>query len=439
MELAIVGGLAATSIYYRFTINYRRKRKVIKAWNELMEELKLYSKKSNYIPQIIEVNFIGNGYILTIHIPTGLSLGEVEKYKETIENKFKGIVTIENIKFSSLVKVKVINKDIGNFKFEPVRALDNQIYLGKKLDGENYLIDINNNPHLLIAGQTGTGKTYLLASIITNLEYNSSKYIELYLCQTAKQEIGFLANLKSVKFNAKTLGETSFILDNLVKKIQNRSELFTSNGIRNLSHWNRKFKSRRMKRIYCVIEELSCYMPDESDNEEEKELKAKCWSNILKIVKLGRSSGIHFIGIVQRSTVSNLGGNGDIKSQMTRVTFRQASTIDSQNIIGNNMAIDLTEREIVTSTTDGYIQCKAPWIDEDFTILNKYVPEIVTAKNSLINKDSLLNKKPIDCSNGVARELPLYITKTENKVDENEIATTKVIKKKIRKGVIRED
>ena len=62
---------------------------------------------------------------------------------------------------------------------------------------------------------------------------------------------------------------------------------------------------------------------------------------------------------------------------MTRVTFRQASTIDSQNIIGNNMAIDLTEREIVTSTTDGYIQCKAPWIDEDFTILNKYVPEIV--------------------------------------------------------------
>ena len=439
MELAIVGGLAATSIYYRFTINYRRKRKVIKAWNELMEELKLYSKKSNYIPQIIEVNFISNGYILTIHIPTGLSLGEVEKYKEAIENKFKGIVTIENIKFSSLVKVKVINKDIGNFKFEPVRALDNQIYLGKKLDGENYLIDINNNPHLLIAGQTGTGKTYLLASIITNLEYNSSKYIELYLCQTAKQEIGFLANLKSVKFNAKTLGETSFILDNLVKKIQNRSELFTSNGIRNLSHWNRKFKSRRMKRIYCVIEELSCYMPDESDNEEEKELKAKCWSNILKIVKLGRSSGIHFIGIVQRSTVSNLGGNGDIKSQMTRVTFRQASTIDSQNIIGNNMAIDLTEREIVTSTTDGYIQCKAPWIDEDFTILNKYVPEIVTAKNSLINKDNLLNKKPIDCSNGVARELPLYITKTENKVDENEIATTKVIKKKIRKGVIRED
>ena len=31
MELAIVGGLASTGIYYRFTINYRRKRKVIKA------------------------------------------------------------------------------------------------------------------------------------------------------------------------------------------------------------------------------------------------------------------------------------------------------------------------------------------------------------------------------------------------------------------------
>ena len=39
MELAIVGGLAATSIYYRFTINYRKKRKVIKKWEELMGEL----------------------------------------------------------------------------------------------------------------------------------------------------------------------------------------------------------------------------------------------------------------------------------------------------------------------------------------------------------------------------------------------------------------
>lgn len=103
------------------------------------------------------------------------------------------------------------------------------------------------------------------------------------------------------------------------------------------------------------------------------------------------------------------------------------------------MAIDLTEREIVASTTEGYIQCKSPWIDEDFTILNKYVPEIVTAKSSLINKANLLNKKPIVVNNGVARELPLYIPKKENKVDENEIATTKVIKKKIRKGVIRED
>ena len=61
MELAIVGGLAATSIYYRFTINYRKKRKVIKKWEELMGELNLHSKKSNFIPQVMNVKFIDNG------------------------------------------------------------------------------------------------------------------------------------------------------------------------------------------------------------------------------------------------------------------------------------------------------------------------------------------------------------------------------------------
>lgn len=174
-------------------------------------------------------------------------------------------------------------------------------------------------------------------------------------------------------------------------------------------------------------------MPEDSDAEEDKKLKNKCWSAILTIAKAGRSSGIHLLSLTQRSTTTNL--PSDVKSQLCRITFRQISSIDSRNIIECDDATQLEDRECLCYGTSKAMEViKTPWIDEDFKFLHEYVPEIIIP--GVKNEVNLLNKKPIDCSNGVVRELPLYIPKIENKADENEIATTKVIKKKIRKGMI---
>ncbi|MDU1566449.1 MAG: FtsK/SpoIIIE domain-containing protein [Clostridium sp.] len=433
MELAIVGGLAVTSIYYRFTINYRKKRKVIKKWNELMDELKLYSKKSNFIPQVTDVKFIDNGYILSIHIPTGLSSKDIESNKEAIENKFKGIVTIESIRFSSLAKIKIINKDIGKFEFKPVKAYPNQLYVGKTFDGEDYFIDITKACHILIGGATGTGKSFLLSSILTNLIYNSSNSIEIHLLQIMKGEVGLFEKCKPVKFVGKNLKEVAYDLNKLAKLVDERSRKFTELGVKNLSHYNKHYKSK-MKRIYCITEEVSFFMPQDSDAEEDKELKNKCWSAILTIAKAGRSSGIHLISLTQRSTTTNL--PSDVKSQLCRITFRQISSIDSRNIIECDDATQLEDRECLCYGTSKAMEViKTPWIDEDFKILHEYVNEIIIPGIKVETK--LLNKKPIVVNNGIPRELPLYIPKKEpNNIKESEIATTKVIKKKIRKGMI---
>ncbi|MDI9216071.1 FtsK/SpoIIIE domain-containing protein [Clostridium tertium] len=433
MELAIVGGLAVTSIYYRFTINYRRKRKVIKKWNELMDELKFYSKKSNFIPQVTDVKFIDNGYILSIHIPTGLNVKDVESNKEAIENKFKGIVTIESIRFSSLAKIKIINKDIGKFIFKPVKAYPNQLYVGKTFDGEDYFIDITKACHILIGGATGTGKSFLLSSILTNLIYNSSNSIEIHLLQIMKGEVGLFEKCKPVKFVGKNLKEVAYDLNKLAKLVDERSRKFTELGVKNLNHYNKYYKSK-MKRIYCATEEISFFMPEDSDTEEDKELKNKCWSAILTIAKAGRSSGIHLISLTQRSTTTNL--PSDVKSQLCRITFRQISSIDSRNIIECDDATQLEDRECLCYGTSKAMEViKTPWIDEDFRILHEYVPEIIIPGIKV--EASLLNKNPIVVNNGIPRELPLYIPKKEpNNIKESEIATTKVIKRKIRKGMI---
>lgn len=331
---------------------------------------------------------INNGHVLTIGIPPYHSFSDIEKKKENFESYFKGIIEMEQIRFSDKLTMKIITQDIGFFDFEPVKTKSNEFYIGKLFDGENYFIDLNKDPHVLIAGKTGTGKSFLLASILTNLIYNHSNRYDIYLCQTAKRDIDYLKNCKGIKMNLYTPSETAMVLEDAVNEIDRRSEFFANNGFRGIDHYNSHNKTKKMKRKLYVFEEISLYMPDDTDSEEEQKDKNKVWQLIWKIVKLGRESGIHFMGLTQRTTVANLGGNGEIKSQLTRITFAQATELDSRNVIDCDLATKLQNRECYILGNNGLKLVKVPTIDKGMTILNKYVPEIicVNSKNNTTTK-----------------------------------------------------
>ncbi|MBU3106713.1 hypothetical protein [Clostridium gasigenes] len=75
---------------------------------------------------------------------------------------------------------------------------------------------------------------------------------------------------------------------------------------------------------------------------------------------------------------------------------------------------------------------KTPWIDEDFKILNKYIPEIRIPQVNVRD----INNRPILVNNGVAKELPLYIKAVVDKQAEVKVEDVKPIKKKKRTGRI---
>ena len=436
MELVVVGGLAATSIYFRLTIEKRKKSKIKNSWKDLMQELKLSTKESKAIPEVKEVEFIENGYILTVKIPSGLELKKIEDAKESIENKFEGLVSIYKERFSSLVQVKIITKDIGKFIYEPVKAESYEVYIGKTFDGNDYLIDVNRFTHILVGGVNGTGKSFLISTILTNLIYNSSNDIELHLGQIVKGDLGVFKDCKPVKFASEDLKEISLDLEKIVKLIDLRSKHFAQFGIKNLNHYNKHFGEEKAKRIFYVIEELSFFMASTGDSEEVKYLKGKCWDSILAIVKAGRSSGIHLIALIQRSTVSNL--PSDVKSQMCRISFRQISTIDSKNIIECDDAINLDDREcLIYGTNKPMDIVKTPFIDEDFKVLNQYVKEIITPSSSITKTDlnrleSLLYKvEELNPSQEVGKDD--FIPEVKDKKNK------KVIYKKPKKGMVKVD
>ncbi|MBU3106712.1 FtsK/SpoIIIE domain-containing protein [Clostridium gasigenes] len=264
----------AEAVTLNATKDWRAKRREIKEikykWDILMNELNVCSKQSNYTFHIVEVEIIENGYTLTIHVPTGLTYTDLESEKEAVQNSFKGIATMEKVRFSSLIKLRIINRDIGRFEFVPVKAYAHQLYIGKTFDNKDYFVDITKASHILIGGATGTGKTFLLSSILTNLIYNSSKSIEIHLSQIMKGEIGLFKDCKPIKFIGMNLKEVAFDLQKVAKTVDSRSKKFTELGVKNLQHYNKHYSKSKMKRIYYIIEEISFSMPHDADSEETK-------------------------------------------------------------------------------------------------------------------------------------------------------------------------
>ena len=207
-----------------------------------------------------------------------------------------------------------------------------------------------------------------------------------------------------------------------------------------------------MKRIFAVTEEISFFMETSADTEEVKKLKARCYEAFMSIVKASRSSGIHLVTVTQRSTVDNIPST--MKSMMCRISLGQLSAIDSRNIIESDSAIYLENKEcIVYGDKPGEEIIKIPTVDEDFKILNKYVPEIKLPAKSVKEfenntPEKLKTNKEETITNIVKDNVIPLANKADNKIFIGpefkilnlEAAIDKIDKKiENRKGVYREE
>ncbi|MGU8853390.1 FtsK/SpoIIIE domain-containing protein [Clostridium perfringens] len=392
-EALILSGTLAATLYCKFSKDSREKRDVINRWNNLMSSIEK-SENNEEKFKVINAIILENKIIFDIEIASGKSFSGLLNRKNEIENTFKGICIMEQIKFSNKAKVTIITKNIMDFIFEPVVTKPHELYIGKNLSGENHLIDVTKACHLLIAGVTGFGKSFLVSNILTNLIFNSSKDIEIHLLQTMKNDLSLFEKCKGVKFTAFNLEEAVMDLEKTYKTLEKRNNLLRESGCKNMLHFNKYNPNNKLKRIYVVIEEISFFMPNEDDKEDVKLLKDKAWEYIKAIAKAGRAPGIHLIGITQRSTISNL--PSDIKSCMCRISLKQFSAVDSRNIIESDDAIYLDDRECICYG-DGNLQqvVKIPVIDEDFKVLQQYVKEIKIPSKVNWSKDTIVDKKTI--------------------------------------------
>ncbi|MFT8312930.1 MAG: FtsK/SpoIIIE domain-containing protein [Clostridium sp.] len=346
-----------------YNIKHKDEKQIIKKWNKIMFAAGIKNKEDiSDTFKIININKTKYGFNCKVNIPDGFDADKLEGLKTIIQDNFKCLCEFDKQRFTNYTTVKIITNPLNNLTFKPEKTKPYEILLGYDYTGKPVILNMNRFSHLLIAGVVGTGKSRLGFTILTNLIHNhSEKEIEIYLTQLKKKDYKHFKFCKQVKQFSERLDETRDMFARLDKIIDKRTETIDKADAENIEEYNQKSKIK-MKYIYLFAEEFSFYMEDKSDDEDTEKLKASALQHLKNIIVAGRSVGINVICTVQRTTVDNIPST--IKSQMSRITFRQMSVLNSTNIIESSDAVGLEEKECILFTNQ-YVRIKTPYIDKE--------------------------------------------------------------------------
>lgn len=339
----ILESLLIGSSYYLYK-NYD-KLKIKMKWKDITYSKSQFTNRLDKTLKIWSIDKTEYGHIIKVELPYSYTVDDLEKdlniFKEGLHYKAIQLKNKNNIVEMYCVK---------EFKFKdymPMKLPPNKLIVAEGLT-EPIIVDMNKFPHMLIGGDTGTGKSRILLLILTNIiKYCSN--VDLYLLQIRKNDLGVFQNCAQVKVNSKTLEEVLEALKKVDQECRRREKLIDNvKGYYNIEDYN-KVAYYKLKYIYVVIEEFSFLNISRGDNKDEKRLKAECLKYIKTIVNVGRSSGVFLITALQKPTNDSI--PSDIKAQLcTRISLKISDEPAAIVILGNGKASALQEREIICRT-----------------------------------------------------------------------------------------
>jgi len=228
---------------------------------------------------------------------------------------------------NSIAAVVTLRSIIESAAFHKLKARARlPLALGKGVSGESVVADLARMPHLLIAGQTGSGKSICIKSMITTfLLHTNPDQFRLLLIDLKRVELvdfNSIPHLVSpvIVDSEKAMGTLKW----LTKEMEHRYDRLAAMGARDIEAYNKSPRvAQPLPHLVLVIDELAELMSIAADEAER---------NICRLAQLARATGIHMIVATQRPSVDVI--TGLIKANFpARISFAVASQVDSRTIL----------------------------------------------------------------------------------------------------------
>lgn len=252
----------------------------------------------------------------------------------------------------SLVGIEVPNSEIATVTFRELWEQANtdpnkllEVPLGKAVNGTVRTFDLARMPHLLVAGSTGSGKSVAVNGIIASILMKARPdQVKFMMIDPKMVELSVYNDIPHLLIPVVTNPrKAARALQKVVDEMENRYELFSHFGVRNIAGYNAKVeefnaqseqKQIPLPLIVVIVDELADLMMVASKEVEDA---------IIRLGQKARAAGIHMILATQRPSVDVI--SGLIKANVpSRVAFAVSSGTDSRTILDENGAEKLLGR-----------------------------------------------------------------------------------------------
>jgi S-DNA-T family DNA segregation ATPase FtsK/SpoIIIE len=252
-----------------------------------------------------------------------------------------------------------------------------EVAMGRDIAGNAVMANLATFPHVLIAGQTGAGKSSCINSIVTSLLVRTTPdQVRLILVDPKRVELGQYNSvphlLTEVVTNPKRAANA---LDWVVREMEMRYELLGDIGVRDITGYNTMFDQGdlptsddpdpetgksydRLPFIVVVVDELADLMMVAARDVE---------TSICRIAQMARAVGIHLVIATQRPSVDVI--TGVIKANIpSRLAFSVSTLADSRVILdqmGAEKLIGKGDMLMLAASSSRTERVQGAWVDEE--------------------------------------------------------------------------
>jgi S-DNA-T family DNA segregation ATPase FtsK/SpoIIIE len=343
-------------MFKNFYIKTRLRKQITEAFlhAELYHTFTYDNKKRYVYPKIHNINWNKERVRYVFTLPNGVDPKKVTEHEWVFKQSFGEFIELSG-KYKKFVLKAYYDglPDMVDYDYEEfyphIKEMVLPIILGKDLNGLIKSYDMNEYPHLLLTGETGSGKSSLLRAISTTLiQFKKPDELRFLFGDLKRAEFGIYRNVKHVDqvcIDEKTLLPA---LQKVKGEMDRRGNLLDQydeiNHIKDLPE--------KLPYIFVVIDEVAMLKKNK-----------KIMGIIEEISAVGRSLGIQLLLSMQRADHKLM--DGALKNNLTvRISGRQSNESNSR-IAGVPHAhdIDIKEKGRMIIMLDKPMQFKAPLLE----------------------------------------------------------------------------
>ena len=277
------------------------------------------------------------GWRLYYSLPIGLAKSDFDNKQEEIEAALDAEVSFSWRQ--GLIRVDILMGKIPREVDFDLPEMRGEIPFSVGIGREGLITaDLAACPHLLVAGQTGAGKSNFLHQMIACLLHHN---IKLYIIDLKQVEFAYLSRYAVCEH---TLDGAIRTLEFLTKEMQRRMAFLARAGFVSAKEWRRAHPDRREELPYMVlvVDEFSQLSPVLSKADDDRKMRTYTHKMLVDLICLARSLGIHLVLATQRPDSDIL--PGQLKANMpATICFKVRNEMNSKICLDNHRAATLPD------------------------------------------------------------------------------------------------